>query len=367
MTSYPPPWGVGPAWATQGLRQPGWLLLPLRLFLGITFTFAGLQKLANPDFLNASSPTSVQHQMALVAPASPIGPLVQLSLHAGPLIGVLIALGELAVGIGTLLGLRARLVAVGGALLALSFFLTVSWTTTPYYYGADIVFLFAWTPFVTLGAAGVLSTDAWIEWRARTTTLSGSLPAAAAAAAAPAAAAGAGPGAAGRGRERRAVVAAGTATLALAAVAAAAGRLFVGAAKTPATSARPSLKRHPAPGTRSTGSTAAAAPSSKHTPAGTELASAAQVPVGHAKAFTDPATGDPAWVVCQAPGRYAAFSAVCTHAGCTVGYHAAGQQFVCPCHGGTFSASTGQVLSGPPPAPLPSIPVKASGGRIYRT
>jgi len=50
-----------------------------------------------------------------------------------------------------------------------------------------------------------------------------------------------------------------------------------------------------------------------------------------------------------------------------VNYQAAGRQFVCPCHGGTYSASTGQVLSGPPPAPLPPIPVKASGGHIYRT
>jgi len=41
-----------------------------------------------------------------------------------------------------------------GAVLALTFFLTVSWNTTPYYYGADIVFLFAWTPFITMGAGG---------------------------------------------------------------------------------------------------------------------------------------------------------------------------------------------------------------------
>jgi thiosulfate dehydrogenase (quinone) large subunit len=31
-----------------------WALLPLRLFLGATFTFAGLQKLADPSFLDGA-------------------------------------------------------------------------------------------------------------------------------------------------------------------------------------------------------------------------------------------------------------------------------------------------------------------------
>jgi Amt family ammonium transporter len=42
--------------------------------------------------------------MAMVAPTSPIGFLVRLSLHAGLLVGVLIALAELAIGVATLLG-----------------------------------------------------------------------------------------------------------------------------------------------------------------------------------------------------------------------------------------------------------------------
>jgi len=128
-----PVWAVGPQWAAQGLRQPGWVLLPLRAFLGFTFCYAGLQKLANPDFFNAGSPGSVQHQMSMLAPTSPIGSLIDLSLRGGPLIGILIAVGELAIGVGTLLGLRARWAAAAGAVLALTFFLTVSWNTTPYY------------------------------------------------------------------------------------------------------------------------------------------------------------------------------------------------------------------------------------------
>jgi Rieske Fe-S protein len=54
---------------------------------------------------------------------------------------------------------------------------------------------------------------------------------------------------------------------------------------------------------------------------------------------------------------------VCTHAGCTVGYE--GGQLVCPCHGGTFDAHTGQVISGPPPQALAVRHVVESGGQIY--
>ena len=72
---------VGPTWAAR-LRRPGYLLLPLRAFLGITFCYAGLQKLANPAYLDRNSPTSVYAQMHALEHQSPIGPLVSLSTHA---------------------------------------------------------------------------------------------------------------------------------------------------------------------------------------------------------------------------------------------------------------------------------------------
>src|SRR4051812_50203654 len=88
---------------------------------------------------------SLQHQ-------SPIGWMLGLSAHAPVLVGVSIALGELAVGLATLVGLWVRVAAVGGLLLSLTFFLTVSFHTRPYYYGSDIVFVFAWTAPLLAGA-----------------------------------------------------------------------------------------------------------------------------------------------------------------------------------------------------------------------
>src|SRR3954452_5424066 len=144
-----------------------WSLWPLRLFLGVTFTFAGLQKLANPGYLDPSSPTSVQATILSLQHSSPIGFLLGASAHAPKLVGVLIALGELAVGLATLVGLWVRLTAAGGLLLSMTFFLTVSFHTQPYYYGSDIVFVFAWTVPLLAGAWPAPTLDDWIQSRAR--------------------------------------------------------------------------------------------------------------------------------------------------------------------------------------------------------
>ncbi|MBO0887333.1 MAG: DoxX family membrane protein, partial [Acidimicrobiales bacterium] len=137
----------------------GWALLPLRLFLGGTFCFAGLQKLANPAFFRASDPASIQSQLHAYSATSPIGPLLSLLSHVGVLVGVLIALGELAAGTGALLGLWTRLAAAGGMALSIILFLSVSFHSRPYYTGADIVFVFAWTPLVLAGAGEAWSLD----------------------------------------------------------------------------------------------------------------------------------------------------------------------------------------------------------------
>ncbi|MDQ1695606.1 MAG: thiosulfate dehydrogenase (quinone) large subunit [Frankiaceae bacterium] len=358
----PPAWVTGPQWAQLRFRQPGWMLLPLRGFLGVTFVYAGLQKLANPAYLDPNNPASVVGQMRALRNVSPIGPLLGLSLHAPTLVGLLIASGELAVGFAVLLGFWTRLAGLGGMLLALTFFLTVSWSTTPYFYGSDIVFLFAWSVIAAFGAAGVLSLDGWMQARAR--RLAG-LPArppvfASAERLAPNL----------QSEVDRRTLLLGVRTAGVVAVAAAAtggataavGRLVGGtnrarggltlrqpAGSTPApTPTRTSPGRHP----------------SKSPPPGTAIGPASAVPVGQAARFTDPGSGGPAWVVQPDAGRFVAFSATCTHAGCTVDFDRGSATFVCPCHGGTFNARNGRVLGGPPPAPLPAIPVHVVDGQI---
>ena len=160
-------WAFQSAPWTRRLHEPGWLILPLRAFLGITFSYAGLQKLANPDYLDPAKPTSVVGPTSTPTRQPDRAAARAVRARPDPGRAYLIAFGELSVGLGTLAGLCTRVAAGGGALLALTFFLTVSWNTAYYYCGADIVFVFAWTVLLGFGAGGVLSLDAWLRNRAR--------------------------------------------------------------------------------------------------------------------------------------------------------------------------------------------------------
>jgi Rieske Fe-S protein len=59
-----------------------------------------------------------------------------------------------------------------------------------------------------------------------------------------------------------------------------------------------------------------------------------------------------------------AFSAVCTHQGCTVNSVADGT-IDCPCHGSSFDAATGAVRHGPAARPLPEVPVVVRAGTVF--
>ena len=62
-------------------------------------------------------------------------------------------------------------------------------------------------------------------------------------------------------------------------------------------------------------------------------------------------------------GQFKAFSAVCTHQGCTVASVANGT-INCTCHGSKFSLDTGSPTNGPATRPLMSRPVKVDGKNI---
>ncbi|MBJ6634312.1 DoxX family protein [Streptomyces sp. I5] len=141
-------------------------LLPLRIFLGVTFVYAGLDKLTDSAFLKDSGAGSIGDMMRAVRDSSAIPALVDMALESPVGFGYAIAFGELAVGIGTLIGLLTRIAALGGALISLSLWLTVSWAAEPYYYGNDLPYLMAWTPLILAGAS-LLSVDAALRARRR--------------------------------------------------------------------------------------------------------------------------------------------------------------------------------------------------------
>lgn len=96
-------------------------------------------------------------------------------------------------------------------------------------------------------------------------------------------------------------------------------------------------------------------------PAPGALAKVADIPVGGAVSATD-AAGKPVIVAQPSAGTVVAFSAICTHMGCTVA--PAGGILRCPCHGSTYDLTTGDNTGGPAPSPLPEIAVTVQHGEV---
>jgi len=69
-------------------------------------------------------------------------------------------------------------------------------------------------------------------------------------------------------------------------------------------------------------------------------------------------------IVVRGRSEYKAFSAVCTHLGCLVDWNSGKKRFLCPCHAAVFDED-GQVVAGPPPAPLQKLSVKEIKGKVY--
>ena len=92
-----------------------------------------------------------------------------------------------------------------------------------------------------------------------------------------------------------------------------------------------------------------------------EAASLDDIPVWGSKKVV---LGGTALLLIRTPQEVKAFSAVCTHLGCLVDWDGKKREILCPCHAGLFDLN-GSVVSGPPPKPLPSHPVKIMEGKIF--
>jgi len=316
-------------------------LLFLRLFLGVTFVYAALQKFSDPGFLHPGSATYIGAQLQGFARTSPIAFLLTgIAIPLAPLVGLGVMLTELAVGALVLAGVYTRLAAVAGALVNLTLFLTASWQVQPYFLGSDSIYTIAW---IVLAVAGDLGF--WTLMPRLRNSLGRPQPRPV-------------PPAVDAGR-REFLIRAGGGAVAFVWFLAILPRL-----SPPRTSAAANAPASPAPG-----ATPAASPSAPpSTPPGTAVGTLSQLQAGGGSLeFQVPATGDPGVVVGLGGSQVAAFDAVCTHAGCTVQYDPSQKLLVCPCHGAEFDpAKQAEVVAGPAPTPLQQLQAAVgSDGTIY--
>jgi rieske iron-sulfur protein len=68
------------------------------------------------------------------------------------------------------------------------------------------------------------------------------------------------------------------------------------------------------------------------------------------------------------PAELVAYSAICTHLGCTVLPRLSEQGYiVCPCHASLFDpAAAAQVITGPANRPLPALPIEVTSDGVVR-
>ena len=105
-------------------------------------------------------------------------------------------------------------------------------------------------------------------------------------------------------------------------------------------------------------------PSSSPQPASGQapsLALTSDVPVGGGKILADKK------IVITQPraGSFEAFTAICTHQGCTVS-DVSGGTVNCPCHGSRFSIANGSVVTGPAASALAPVSIKVQGTSIVQ-
>jgi thiosulfate dehydrogenase [quinone] large subunit len=310
-------------------RWLAYATLPLRFFLGATFVYAGLQKIADPGFLQPGSSTYIGTQLQAFAVSSPIGFVLDVfALPTPQLTGIAVIATELAVGALVLLGIATRWAAAVGALVNLAFFLTASWTVQPYFLGSDSIYTVAWITLVLAGDQGLLSARPVIFGQPPT------------------------PNAVAREADpdrRRLLLQIGGAAVAVIWVLGVFPR-----SRTLATSTQPP-------------SSPAASPTAIASPTGTRIGALSDLQTKGFLNFLDPKTGDPAVAVSLSGGSVVAFDAVCTHAGCQVSYDSGQRLLSCPCHGALFDPAHGAaVVAGPAPSPLASIPIQlGSDGGVY--
>ena len=157
--------------------RAGLFWLPIRLFLGFSWLTSSWGKLTGGGWLDGGSSLAAYWERAVSIPEAPARPPISYDWYRDFLtllldgnhegwFSYLVVFGEIAVGIGLIIGMLTGVAAFFGALLNMSFLLAGSASTNPVLFTAAIGLMLAWR------VAGWYGVDRWLlpmlgtPWRA---------------------------------------------------------------------------------------------------------------------------------------------------------------------------------------------------------
>ena len=279
------------SWRTQPLA-----LRIMRLWLGITWIYAGWDKATDSGFLTRGSSSFIGTQLSGYSTQSPIGFAFNKLIEHSVQVGIFVMISEFAIGLATLLWVTPTLAACGGFLMSVGLWLASSFHAKPYFLASDSAYAVLWLSYLLL-----------IRNKRKGFSMS---------------------------FERRGVLRVGIIAV-LATAFAGVGKIF-----TPAAVQERALA------------------SGK-----TKIVKLATLKVGATKSFVL-ANSAPAILFRTKTGVFA-YSAICTHQGCTVSYSAASKTLKCPCHGAEFDPlASGTAITGPATNPLGKVKVAVESGWV---
>ena len=173
----------GPAFARYlfSNTQAGLFWLPIRLFLGFAWIEASWHKISGPGWLDGGSSLAKYWQNAVtVNPDTGRGPIsfewyrdfinFLLSGHHETWFAWVVAFGELAVGVGLVLGALTGVAAFFGSLMNMSFLLAGSASSNPVLFTMAIGLMLGWKVAGYYGLDRYLLPMLGTPWRARVAT-----------------------------------------------------------------------------------------------------------------------------------------------------------------------------------------------------
>ena len=270
-------------------RVQSWPLRIMRLWLGFTWIYAGLNKASDPGFLTPGSSTFIGTQLRGYSTQSPIGFAFNRLIENSLQVGIFVMLSELAIGLATIFWVAPTMAAFGGFSMSVGLWLTSSFHANPYFLASDTAYAILWLSYL-------------LSIRNKRKGFGLSL-------------------------QRRGLMRVGVIG-ALAVVVAGVGKFF-----------------NPPPLAK------------------TKIIELSSLEIGATMQFVQ-ASGAPAVLFRTNTGVFA-YSAICTHQGCTVEFVDVSQTLICPCHNSEFDPfDSAKVLTGPALRPLPTVKVAIEGAWV---